>query len=138
MPTDLHPVPALRMSGTVRLLPICAFLVCMGTTLLSCIIIKNAIEWGILQCYACNIFVSHIQLDCIHMIALYLLQALKLGIIFVLLLIHNIYFEVLLYCLRHFFSRSKVHSAVNEAKKVLILIAGGMSAPTASLYYVDQ
>ena len=60
MPTDLHPVPALRMSGTVCLLPLYAFLVCMGTTLPSCVTIKNAIEWGILHCYACNSFVSHI------------------------------------------------------------------------------
>ena len=61
MPTDLHPVPALRMSGTVRLLPLYAFLVCMGTTLPSCVIVNNAVEWGILHTYVCNIFVSYIQ-----------------------------------------------------------------------------
>ena len=75
MPTDLHPVPALRMSRTVRLLPLYAFLVCMGTTLPSCVIINNTIEWGILHSYAYKISVSHIQLDCIRMMALYLLQA---------------------------------------------------------------
>ena len=95
MPTDLHPVPALRMSGTVHLLPLSAFLVCMGTTLPSCVIINNAIEWGILHSYAGNIFVAHIQLDCIHMIALYLLQALKLRIIFVQLHICSTYFVVM-------------------------------------------
>lgn len=90
MPTVLHPLPGLRMSGTVRLLPLYAVLVCMGTTLLLCVIINNTIEWGILHFYRCNIFVSHILLDCIHMIALYLLQAVKLGIIFVQLLFHSI------------------------------------------------
>lgn len=47
MPTDLHLVPALRMSETLCLLPLYASLVYMGTTLPSCVIINNAIEWGI-------------------------------------------------------------------------------------------
>jgi hypothetical protein len=70
MLTDLHPVPGLRMSGTVRPLPLYAVLVCVGTLLL-CVIINNTTEWGILHSYTCNIFVSHILLDCIHIIALY-------------------------------------------------------------------
>lgn len=128
MPTDLHPVPALRMSRTVCLLPLYAFLVCIGTTLPSCVIINNTIEWGILHSYAARLH----SYDGVIFIA-----GLKLRITLVQLLIHSIYC-VLWYCLCHFCSRSKVHSAANEAKKVLILIARGMSAPTASLYYVDQ
>jgi hypothetical protein len=65
------------------------------TTLFLCVIINNAIEWGILHFYTCKSFVSHILLDCIHMIAVYLLQAVKLRFIFVQLLFHNICSAVL-------------------------------------------
>jgi hypothetical protein len=76
--TSLHPLPRSRMSGAISTLPLYAFMVCIGTTLPICVIIANTVEWGILHSYAINIFVSRILLDCICMMALYLVQALKL------------------------------------------------------------